>query len=398
MPHSRKRYIIEIFLKKLAFSRVVTLQGCRQSGKSFLARQLLPLLLRDSTYLTFDQKSVKTFAQQNPESFLSKYKGSSPVIIDEAQKVPDIFDAIKFEVDQNPKPGQYVLLGSTEFSKLLQIRESLTGRMSRVRLFPLTLAECLELEPDFSKNLAHFLNPKPRATRTQLLNHFDRGGFPGIFAVRDQASRNEFFQDWINLTLERDLHQFPRVSVDSELAAEILQRIPLLSEPNASHIARAVKRDTRAVQKVLGLLETLFVVHRLNPFREGTGKPLYFLCDVGLATYLGADFERQLWTWLLQEQLAQRNFVLDEGWKLYYYRSPKGKFIHLILENLRKKEITALKLLSSEKMDLREFEILKAFEKRVKGQCDQLQLIALGPSPYGKWEDSIEGYPWESVV
>ena len=121
MSHSRKRYIIEFFFKKLAFSRVVTIQGCRQSGKSYLAKNLLLELLPECLYLTFDQKSLKTFAQDNPESFLSKYKDSSPLIIDEAQKVPDIFDAIKFEVDQNSQPGQYVLLGSTEFSKLLKI-------------------------------------------------------------------------------------------------------------------------------------------------------------------------------------------------------------------------------------------------------------------------------------
>ena len=398
MPHARKRSILTLLEKKLTFSRIVTLQGCRQSGKSFLAREILQKLHPGSKYLTFDQKVQKTFAQDNPESFLKRYIEATPLILDEAQKVSDIFDAIKFEVDQNPKPGQYVLLGSTEFSKLLHIRESLTGRMSRLRLFPLTLSECLEIEPPSVAPLAHLLHTKPRATRTALLKHFERGGFPGIFAVRDEASRNDFFQDWINLTLERDLHQFPGISVDTELAREILQRLVLLPEPTASNLARAVRRDTRAVQKILTLFETLFVVHRLNPFREGTGKSLYFLCDVGLANSLGADFERQLWTWLLQEQLAQRGFQADEGWRLFHFRSSKGKFIHLVAENLRLRELTVIKILSCEKMDLREIEILKAFRRRIQPEFKKVRLIAWGPMPHGEWDDSIETYPWESLV
>lgn len=150
---------------------------------------------------------------------------SKPLIIDEAQKVPDIFDAVKYVVDVNTDPGQYVLLGSTEFSKLLKIRESLTGRMARIRLFPLTLSECLEIGAAKSP-LEHLLNETPRANRTQLMKHLERGGFPGIFSVREDSSRNELFQDWVDLTLERDLNQFPKISVDIELAAEILQQIP----------------------------------------------------------------------------------------------------------------------------------------------------------------------------
>lgn len=397
MPRIRRRQILELFKKKLAFSRVVAIQGCRQSGKSVLARQILPQILKKAIYVTFDQKILKTFATENPESFLQKYQDAMPLIIDEAQKVPDIFDAVKFEVDQNSEPGQYVLLGSTEFSKFLKIRESLTGRMSRLRLFPLTLAECLEIQDNSPKPPDLFMRMTPVVTRAQVLHHLDRGGFPGIFAVRDRGSRGEFFQDWINLTLERDLHQFPGISVDTELAQEIFQRIPLLDEPNASNLAKAVKRDTRNVQKILNLLEILFVVHRLSPHREGTGKPLYFLCDVGLASHLGADFERQLWTWLLQEQLAQRGFQNDEGWKLFYFRSPKGKFLHLILENLRLKQVVAIKIISTEKTDLRELEILKSFQKRIESQFKKIRLLTFGPASYGKWDGSIEMFPWESL-
>jgi hypothetical protein len=397
MLHQRNRLILDIFQKKLKLSRVVAIQGCRQSGKSFFAKQILSNRFPASIYVTFDQKVQKTFAEENPESFLKKYSDAAPFIIDEAQKVPEIFDAIKFQVDQHIRPGQFVLLGSTEFSRLSKVRESLTGRMSRLRIYPLTLAECLELPRAKPKALAHLMQPIPRTSRKAVLNHFEKGGFPGIFAVRSQESRRDFFQDWLELTLHRDLHQFKGVSVETELASEIIQRIALLPEPNVTLLAKATKTNSRTVQRILNLLETLFVVHRLDPHREGNGKPLYFLCDVGLATHLGADLERQLWTWLLQEQLAQRGTQLDEGWKLFYFRSPKGKFIHLITENLRQREISALKILSTEKLDMREFEILSAFENRVQSEFGLVRKIAWGPLDYGDFKNGVISYPWESL-
>ena len=397
MAHSRNRHLLSQFAKRLAFSRVLAIQGCRQSGKSFLAKHLLSQIAPEAQYVTFDQKTVKTFASENPESFLKQYQSSAPLIIDEAQKVPGIFDAIKFEVDEDPRPGQYVVLGSTEFSKLLKIRESLTGRMSRLRLFPLSLAESLEVPLSLAP-LSHLMNSKLRANRSQMLKHLERGGFPGIFAVRDESARKEFFRDWLDLTLDRDIHQFPGVSVDTELAGEIIQQIVLLPEPNASNLAKATKKDTRKILQILRLLETLFVVQRLTPFKEGTGKPLFFLCDVGLAAYLGADFERKLWTWLLQEQLSQRNCRSDDGWRLHYYRSPKGKFLHLVAENLKEKKISALKIISTEQFDARDFEILKAFYTRTVQHYKKVSLVGWGPMSHGSWDGIIDLFPWEAVV
>ena len=175
--------------KKLKFFPVVAIQGARQPGKSFLARHLLKEILPESKYLTFDQQTWKAEAQRAPHTFLTDHSGSGLLIIDEAQKVPAIFDAVKFEVDQNRIPGKFLLLGSTEFSKLAQIRESLTGRMGRVRLFPLILAETLSPE-SLSRSIE----------RKQVLQYLHLGGMPGFFSVRDLEERSALIQDWIDLT------------------------------------------------------------------------------------------------------------------------------------------------------------------------------------------------------
>jgi len=144
MPHDRKRHIIKLIKKKLSFSPIVTIQGPRQCGKSFFTREILQKSLKDSQYFTLDLSSERDFANSNPDTFLEGKKKFHPLIIDEAQKAPALFDAFKYQVDQNRRPGMYLLLGSTEFSGELLIKESLTGRLSRTRMYPMTMAEVFE--------------------------------------------------------------------------------------------------------------------------------------------------------------------------------------------------------------------------------------------------------------
>ncbi len=398
MPHTRKRHALPLFQKKLRFSRVITIQGARQTGKSFFAREIISNTLSRSHYLTLDLKSQQTFASDNPETFLQQYPESQPLIIDEAQKSPPLFDAIKAAVDVHPHPGQFVLLGSTEFSREVQIRESLTGRVSRIRLYSMNSAECLNLAPNSSSD-PFFLNVRPRASRAALLQHLQRGGFPGIFAVRDESSRQALLQDWLDVTIQRDLTLFPKHRVDPSLAMDILTLLPHLEEPIPAALAAKLRRDTRTIQRVLHLLEVLFAVHRIDPHPLGTGKPRYYLCDPGLASFLGAPFERALETWFLHEQLSQRSYRGDTFSILHYYRTTKGSILHFIASDRRRpKELNALKILDRERMDLRELEVLRAFGRK----CEKAGLIptlsALASTAFHLKDDRIRGLPWESPI
>jgi predicted AAA+ superfamily ATPase len=398
MPHLRKRHALRLFNKRLSFSRVVSIQGSRQSGKSVLARELFARTIGGSEYLTFDQPSLKSFATSNPETFLEQHADAKPLLIDEAQKVPEIFDAIKFRVDRDPRPGQYVLLGSTEFSKEARIREALTGRLSRIRLYSLNLAECLELGAA-AGDAASLIQAKPRVSRVQLLKHLERGGFPGIFAVRDAAAHRALLKDWVDLTVQRDLHQFPKIRVDGELAFDALSRLASAEEPSAAAIASDLRRDTRAVQRVLSLLEVLFVVHRLDPHPLSTGKPLYFHCDPALAAYFGASFERQLMTWALHEQLSQRAYRDDRDMRLSFYRNTKGRFVHLLLSPAAApKSLHAIKIVDHEQFDSRDFEILRALRSRCERQGIEIATSALAATSLHLKADKIRAYPWESLA
>lgn len=392
MPHGRSRHILTQFLKRMRFSRVVSIQGARQVGKSFFAREIITTLLPKSAYITLDKQRDRDFARTNPESFIDSFDGT-PLIIDEAQKAPGLFDTVKWKVDENTRPGQFVLLGSTEFSKELQIRESLTGRLSRVPLYSMNLAETENIV--LKKKPFSLLNEKHWATRKVVLRHLEKGGFPGIFAIHENELFKESLRDWIRLIVERDLLQFPKIKIDAELAMKIFEQLAVIDEPNNANIARAVRCSARTSQKILDLLQILFAVHKLNPHSLGTGKPLYFYCDVSLASHFGADFKRKLWTWALHEQLSQRSYLGDRDTSITYYRNSKGSVIHLVLEN--KTNLTPLKIIDTERWDARDYEILKSFEKKA-GTTQSISLLALASETMRLKKPKIDVYPFEALA
>ncbi len=392
MTHSRKRHILPLLLKKLSFNPVLAIQGARQTGKSYLVREMLRDERPGLKYVSFDDYGLQDLASSSPGLFLSQYEDAKPLAIDEAQKSPRIFDAIKLNVDQKRTPGKFLLLGSTEFSKQTLIRESLTGRMSRIRLFPLNIAETLGLDPSKSKSPI-LAEETPRITRAAFMRYLDRGGMPGIFSVREEGERHSFMRDWLEVTAKRDAPLFPKVKVDPDLCMRILEKVATLEEPDAGSIASSLKRDLRRVKTHLEVLTTLFALHPLDPHPTGSGKRLYFLCDVAFSKILGGSLERQMHTWLIQEQLSQRSYRDDRESALYYYRTTKGKIIHLVIESGSK--LSLIKILSQEKFKDKDFEILRAY--RLKFPKLSPQLFALGGQRLSLTKDKIEVYPWESM-
>ncbi len=381
MPHARNRFALPRIQKKLKFFPVVAIQGARQTGKSFLARHLLKQILPDSKYLTFDQQTWKAEAQRAPHTFLTDHSGSGLLIIDEAQKVPDIFDAVKFDVDQNRIPGKFLLLGSTEFSKLAQIRESLTGRMGRVRLFPLTLAETLPAEP-LAKSFE----------RKQILQYLHSGGMPGFFSVRDQEERSALIQDWLDLTCLRDIQQFKTLNLDGELADSILKLTAVLEEPSRAAIARATRVDPRRIGTHLEALTELFVLQKLNPHPSGTGKPIYLPLDVGIAEYLGASMIRRLHIWLMNERMAKNAYFDQKRKSFYYYRSTGKRMIHLV-EGSVDQATQAFQVIDHEGIRKTDAELMIAFLNKNPKAAGAV----FAPIPEEQKIKSCIFMPWENI-
>lgn len=392
MPHARKRHVLDLILKKLTFTPAVAIQGPRQTGKSFLGREILPVHLSTAQYLTLDDKVLRVAAQDSPDDFLLRYPNARPLIIDEVQKSPDLFDALKLNIDQKRFPGKFVLLGSTEFSRLAKIRESLTGRMSRVRVFPFTLSECLSLPINPSQALS-LLNMKPRAKREDFHLYLEKGGLPGLFAIRSDLEREAAVTDLLDLILFRDA-RFVK-TFDPELGREILEQVARLPLPNLAEISSALHADTRRVKRHLEVLRELFVVNRLEPHRLGYGKSLFYLYDCAIARFLGADQQRSIQTWLLNEQMSLRTSRGDLKWKLHYYSTQKGSLIDLMVETAE--GICAIKILDQAHVRKTDTLILKKLKEKA-APTTKIRLIVIGPFFESYSEDEIEYYPFEAMA
>ena len=126
---------------------VIGITGPRQSGKSTLAKLTFP----QKKYVSFDEKSMREMAKSNPKDFLLAFPDGA--IIDEAQKVPEIFDAIKFHVDNSKfKAGKFILTGSSQFKLKENMSDSLAGRVAFLKLLPFSINE-LDINNLLGENL-----------------------------------------------------------------------------------------------------------------------------------------------------------------------------------------------------------------------------------------------------
>lgn len=382
MAHQRDRLALQKLLKRLKFSPIVALQGARQTGKSVLARELLQNEVKNTKYVTLDQLFYLTLCRDTPETFLSDRTAKELFIIDEAQKAPALFDALKLEVDKNRVPGQFLILGSTEFSHLQNIRENLTGRLSRVRVFPMNFRE---LSEQYKGSI--------KINRSLLMKYSETGGMPGIAFIRDSQVRTELLEDWVKLTCERDIHQFKRLKLDSDLAFSIFKAVSLLEEPTLANISRTCRANAKKVQSHVKALIDLFCLFKLSPHPSGSGKEIFLPLDAGIAFYFGASITRRLHIILVNERMIHNQYFDSKNHLFYYYRSTGKNHIHLIEESLDSK-ISAFQIFDTERVQKIDLQLLKAF----KGKNSAATLTLFAPIRHGSRIEKIQVKPWEEIV
>ncbi len=389
MPHQRKREILPILLKRLKLWPVVGLVGARQTGKSVLLRDLL-LPKIDGKYITLDSLTERARAQNTPEAF-TEPSDQKIKIIDEVQKAGDLFDSIKYHVDQNRRPGMFVISGSTEFSKLTGIRESLTGRIGILHLYPMTLREL------YGKEVGNYFSKKAECKAILSLEEYEkkvtRGGMPGLCFLRDSNEFSVSCDMWLETTCYRDLQQVQGSKLDGGLGLAILMEIAKAEEATLAHLAKRLRKDARVIGRYLKALEAILVVYRIEPHRSGVGKALYTLCDAGFMSHLGATPANVARTHVLFEALA---YFENQGLgrpQVYYYRNQKTSRVPLIFDWGGKRNSPAslaIQIQPQEVTTRGDMDSLHAFQKKV----DQLfRLLILTHTANSYFEKDFEIHP-----
>ena len=336
MAHQRPRQLLRILDKRLKLFPVVGVLGPRQTGKSTLIRELLPSK-RKIKYISLDREENKSLALKQPTLFIQGLESKSvqTVCIDEVQKAPVLFDTIKAEVDERKTPGRFLLSGSTEFSKKTGIQDALTGRIGLLRLFPLNLSEISQFESQNPLTTYSKKNPKSAPKESSLLlvqQWLERGGMPGIFAIRDESNRDALFSSWIETTCTRDLALFKITKFDPDLATRILTETVKLEHPDRTAIARSVGKTPRQIEPYLQGFKSLFVLYEIDSYKTGVGKPIFIPFDAGVAHYLGATVERRLQIFFLNECYSQFSYSGEPKPDIFYYQTQRGSYIDFIVE------------------------------------------------------------------
>ena len=191
----------------LAHARVVLVNGPRQAGKTTLVRHLPEASGRE--YLTLDEAGVLAAARRDPAGFVAGL--AAPVVIDEVQRAPELFIAIKAAVDRDPRPGRFLLTGSANVLLLPRLADALVGRMEILTLWPLSEGERRRRREGFVDAV---FGDDPPAFRPAAESHGDlperllTGGYPEPVL---RGRRDAWFQGYVTTLLERDVRDLARL-------------------------------------------------------------------------------------------------------------------------------------------------------------------------------------------
>lgn len=279
----------------LSDTPVVLIVGPRRAGKTTLVRKLADA---GRTYITLDDLTVLDAARSDPAGFI---RGLDRAIIDEIQRAPDLLLAIKKTVDEDYRPGRFLLTGSANVLTLPRVADSLAGRMDTIRLLPLARAEIAGKVPTFLENLfaGKLRGQRDAVVGDALIRLVLLGGFPEAISRESERRRQDWARSYLTSILTRDLRDI----ADIERLAELPKFVRLLAEYSAqlvnySQFGAGIGVSHKTGQRYVALLEQLFLVATVQPWYTNALKriaktpKLHFLDSGLLATARGSSFDR----------------------------------------------------------------------------------------------------------
>ncbi len=303
---------------------VVSVVGPRQSGKTTLVKNVFPRL----KYVSLEELDNREFALRDPRGFLSTYDNGA--IIDEAQRVPDLFSYIQTEVDKKDSPGQFILTGSQNILLHENVSQTLAGRVAILRLLPFSLEEL--------KNTPYGSWQSDRYIYT--------GFYPRIYDKKINPA--DWYPNYIQTYVEKDVRLMKNISdlntfqkfikLCAGRTGQILNLSSLGNECGITH---------NTAKSWLSILEAGYIIFLLKPYHKNFNKrlikmPKLYFYDTGLACFLlGIQNTSQLATHYLRGSLFE-SFVLSELIKerfnkgiepnCYYWRDKTGNEIDCVIE------------------------------------------------------------------
>lgn len=311
-----KRILSTKILKTSKVAPIIGIVGPRQSGKTTLAKEVFP----NYTYVNLEQPDTRQYAQNDPKAFLDQY--DNHIILDEIQRVPELFSYLQVKTDNDKKMGQYILTGSQHFLMMQSITQSLAGRIAIFNLYPLSYEE---LSND---------NKQKKDIYTQIWY----GGYPRLY--EQEISPLIWINNYIQTYIDRDVSLISRITnlktfetflrVIAGRTGQLINLTSLSNDLGISH---------NTVKSWVNLLETSGIIYLLQPYFSNISKrliksPKLYFTDTGLVCrLLGIENPTQLITHPLYGSIFETHIVIEyikyylnrgESPNIYFWRDKKG--------------------------------------------------------------------------
>ncbi len=347
---------------------IVAILGPRQSGKSTLVQQLF----KKYKYITLEDPDIRKQALNDPRGFLSEI--GRRVIIDEAQKAPELFSYLQTASDKHNISGSYILTGSQNYLLSEKISQSLAGRIGIATLLPFSMEEL-----------------KNQIKDDELNEILVRGFYPRIFDKKIRAT--SFYKTYMDTYLEKDIrliknitkydifHKFLQVVAGRN--GQVINTLAISNECDISH---------NTVKEWLNLLERSYIIFTVRPYlknfnRRITKKPKIFFYDTGLVCYLLNihntehlkihPFKGSIFETLIISEFVKNNFNLAQNREFYFWRDKQQREIDLIIQDGPQIKILEIKSGQTVRDDF--FKHLNYFAKLSKETKEQF-IIYTGPN------------------
>lgn len=386
------RRVLDIVLDRLKHAPVLVMTGARQTGKTTLCESIIPEVLNlPLTYISFDDPDERARFQRSAIAILESID-TPLVILDEVQKIPSLFDPLKYVVDKQRRGSgpkkTFILTGSSQILLMKNIRETLAGRVALMNLYPFSLPEVTGsgLVPLLTriwekggltdKDVSEFNAISAARVRSAVLKrdeHLAWGGYPPVWQIKEDSARINWLKDYRKTYLERDLLDVGQIAdIDAFVLVQRLLCARTAQILNISEVARDASLAVNTVKRYIGILNASFQTFLVQPYHENVGKrliksPKIYFPDAGLNRVIlgdlnisvGAAYE----SWVFSELLKWKELQAAEP-ELFFYRTSGGMEIDFLLAG--KGMILPIEVKSSAKVSHADARNLSSFMEQHK--------------------------------
>ncbi|MDO5862556.1 MAG: ATP-binding protein, partial [Thermoplasmata archaeon] len=347
------RTILELVEECIGLKAVTLITGARQVGKTTLCKELVRK--HGFNYVSLAEAQDREEANADPLYFLKKH--TCPLIIDEVQRAPALFDYLEAEVDRkmfetDSNEGMYVLTGSQAYALMQGVTQSMAGRLAIVEMSPLSLSEIIgrpevpflaDIDENISRGEEHVMS------HDEVFSMIVRGMYPELYQ-KPQTRTRQFYSDYVQTYIARDISQMINVR-DKTKFLNFMSALASLTgqELVYDNVASDLGIDSKTVKSWTSILVAGGIIRLIQPYVPGSNmksvkrRPKMYFCDTGLACYLSKiDSANSLDAHLRKGHMVE-TFIVNEIIKTYTNRGEPGNFYYFRDKNMNEIDLIIVK-------------------------------------------------------